>query len=235
MADVRRAQLRSAAAGIAERRTMLGPARARSAEYVVDPARSRCSRPASLFSLFLLALGKSPGDFFELVWRGGFGTAFSWQNTLQRAAPLILTALARGHPGPHRPGHDRRRGRAGASAASPRLRSPCRSSGHAPPVLVRCRHGARRRCSSARIWIGLAGWLRHERGVNETISSLLLTYIAIAIMNFFVEGALRDPGNPPTSPRPCRSATPTWSARFPAPTCIGASPSASCSPSCSTS
>ena len=45
------------------------------------------------------------------------------------------------------------------------------------------------------VWVGLAGYLRHKRGVNETISSLLLTYIAIAIMNFFVEGALRDPGS----------------------------------------
>ena len=43
---------------------------------------------------FLLALGKSPGDFYSLVWRGGFGTAFSIQNTLQRSAPLILTGLA---------------------------------------------------------------------------------------------------------------------------------------------
>ncbi len=42
-------------------------------------------------------------------------------------------------------------------------------------------------------WVGLAGYLRYKRGVNETISSLLLSYIAIAIMNFFVEGPLRDP------------------------------------------
>ena len=46
-----------------------------------------------LFSLLLLALGKSPIEFFELVERGGFGTAFSLQNTLQRSSPLILTAL----------------------------------------------------------------------------------------------------------------------------------------------
>ena len=44
--------------------------------------------------------------------------------------------------------------------------------------------------------VGLAGYLRYARGVNETISSLLLTYIGIAIMNFFVEGALRDSSNP---------------------------------------
>ena len=49
---------------------------------------------AALFALFLLALGKSPLDFVALVWRGGFGTSFSLQNTLQRSSPLILTALA---------------------------------------------------------------------------------------------------------------------------------------------
>jgi ABC-type uncharacterized transport system permease subunit len=54
---------------------------------------------------------------------------------------------------------------------------------------------AHRRWRSAAVWIGIAGWLKHMRGVNETISSLLLTYIAIAIMSFFVEGPLRDPGS----------------------------------------
>src|SRR5262249_58958568 len=41
------------------------------------------------------------------------------------------------------------------------------------------------------VWIALAGALRQYRGVNETISSLLLTYIAIALFNPFVEGPLR--------------------------------------------
>jgi simple sugar transport system permease protein len=44
-------------------------------------------------------------------------------------------------------------------------------------------------------WIALVGYLRHWRGVNETISSLLLSYIAIAVFNHLVEGALRDPGS----------------------------------------
>ena len=45
------------------------------------------------------------------------------------------------------------------------------------------------------ICIGLVGALRHYRGVNETISSLLVAYIAIAIMNQLVEGPLRDPAS----------------------------------------
>ena len=64
-----------------------------SAEYVCIPLFA-LGVSALLFSLFLLALGKSPVQFFSLVNTGGFGTAFSIQNTLQRASPLILTALA---------------------------------------------------------------------------------------------------------------------------------------------
>ena len=59
-----------------------------------DPAARACDRGVLLFALFLLAIGKSPVDFVYYVWRGGFGTAFSFQNTLQRSSPLILTALA---------------------------------------------------------------------------------------------------------------------------------------------
>jgi simple sugar transport system permease protein len=53
--------------------------------------------------------------------------------------------------------------------------------------------------------IALAGALRHWRGVNETISSLLLSSIAIAVMNQVVEGPMRDPASlnkPSTRPLP---------------------------------
>jgi simple sugar transport system permease protein len=45
------------------------------------------------------------------------------------------------------------------------------------------------------LWIMLAGGLRQYRGVNETISSLLLVYIALAILNHLVEGVMRDPAS----------------------------------------
>ena len=43
--------------------------------------------------------------------------------------------------------------------------------------------------------IALAGWLRQYRGINETISSLLLAYVAIGLFKHLVEGALRDPAS----------------------------------------
>ena len=46
-----------------------------------------------LFSLFILAIGKSPAMLFQLMYTGGFGRWFSVQNSLSRAAPLLLTAL----------------------------------------------------------------------------------------------------------------------------------------------
>ena len=47
----------------------------RAAEFVVMPAAA-ILLSAVLFSIFLLILGKSPVQFFELLWRGGFGTWF---------------------------------------------------------------------------------------------------------------------------------------------------------------
>lgn len=51
-----------------------------------------------LFGIFVAFAGVSPLDVYALMYKGAFGTWFSWQNTLQRAAPLILTALATALP-----------------------------------------------------------------------------------------------------------------------------------------
>lgn len=164
----------------------------RSAEYIAVPLFALVVSGV-LFAVFLVLIGKSPADFYSLLWRGGFGTAFSLQNTLQRAAPLIFTALAMAIPariGLIMIGGEGALVLSGFSAAAIAL--PL--IGVAPKFLLLPIMAAAAILVGA-LWVGLAGYLRHARGVNETISSLLLTYIAIAIMNFFVEGALRDPGS----------------------------------------
>ncbi|GAB5375758.1 MAG: ABC transporter permease [Acuticoccus sp.] len=149
---------------------------------------------AAVFALFLLVLGKSPVEYFELFWRGGFGTSFSLQNTLQRSAPLILTALAFAIPaqiGLVMIGAEGALVLGGFVAAAVAI--PMVSVGlWAPLTMVLMALTA---MAAGGAWIAIIGWLRHARGVNETISSLLMTYIAIAIMNFFVEGLLRDPAS----------------------------------------
>ncbi len=70
----------------------------------------------------------------------------------------------------------------------------------APPLIVQLVMAAAGMLAGA-AWIAFAGALRHWRGVNETISTLLLTYIGIAILNHMVEGVMRDPAslNKPSS------------------------------------
>src|ERR1700755_636748 len=46
-----------------------------------------------LFGVFVWFAGVSPVDVWATLFKGAFGDWFSWQNTLQRAAPLMLTAL----------------------------------------------------------------------------------------------------------------------------------------------
>ena len=46
-----------------------------------------------VFGIFMAALGQNPLEIYALIYKGAFASAFSWQNTLSRAAPLVLTAL----------------------------------------------------------------------------------------------------------------------------------------------
>jgi len=152
------------------------------------------------FSLFLFAIGKSPIEFYGLVYKAGFGTAFSWGNTLSRTAPLLLAALCVALPA--RLGLVVIGGEgaivlggvaAGAFAMTvPDLPGPV---GIGAMALLGAAVGG--------LWIGAIGFLRQRRGVNETIASLLMAYIAIALMNHLVEGPFRDPASlnkPSTAP-----------------------------------
>jgi simple sugar transport system permease protein len=181
----------------------IGSSRWRSdAEYVAIPLLA-IAASFLLFMVFLLAIGKSPVQFVELVWRGGFGTAFSLQNTLQRSSPLIMTALTVAIPariGLIIIGGEGALVLGGFAAAA--LAVPLIGVLPPMPTLVLMALVA---MAAGGVWIGLCGFLRYARGVNETISSLLLTYIGVAIMNFFVEGPLRDlsnPNKPSTKPLP---------------------------------
>ena len=146
----------------------------------------------AVFGVFVSFAGVSPVEVWVLLFKGAFGDWYSWQNTLQRAAPLMLTALCVAVPA--------RAGLViiGGEGALVLGGMACAVAGHnlPPPdgvfsIAVICAAGA----LAGALWIGLAGWLRQYRGVNETISSLLLAYIAIGLFKHLVEGSLRDPSS----------------------------------------
>ena len=145
-----------------------------------------------LFGLFVWCNGHDPVQAWGLLFRGAFGDAFSLQNTLQRAAPLMLTALCVAIPA--RAGLTVIGGEGalvlGGLAAAALPGAVHLHGGVAGSLLLLLAAAA-----AGAAWIALAGWLRQWRGVNETISSLLLGYIAIALFKHTVEGPLRDPAS----------------------------------------
>ncbi|MDE2396950.1 MAG: ABC transporter permease, partial [Burkholderiales bacterium] len=162
-----------------------------SAEAVLLPAGALAAALLA-FGVFVWFGGTSPLQTWALLFSGAFGNAFAWQNTLQRAAPLMLTALAVALPA-----------RAGLTviggegalvlgalgcAGLPYL-TPLPGNVVGTALVL----GAGALLGAA--WVALAGLLRQWRGVNETISSLLLSYIAIALFKHFVEGPMRDPAS----------------------------------------
>ena len=143
-----------------------------------------------LFGGFVSLAGVSALEVYHSIYRGAFGTWYSWQNTLTRAAPLMLTALATALParlGLIVIGGEGAVVLGGLAAA---LAGLALAQADAWTALIGMAAAA---MLAGGLLIGAAGWLRHARNVNETISSLLFNYIAIAVLSFLVVGPLRDP------------------------------------------
>jgi simple sugar transport system permease protein len=189
-----------------------GPWR-RAAEALAIPIAALAAAMA-VFGLFVAALGHNPLEIYALIYQGAFASAFSWQNTLSRAAPLVLTALCVALPAQAGlmviggEGAVVLGGLAAAvighllAGAAPTGMGAVPTGVGVAPIGVKVAMVTAGMAIGA-IWIALAGALRQYRGVNETISSLLLTYIAVAVFNHLVEGPLRDPSSlnkPSTAP-----------------------------------
>jgi simple sugar transport system permease protein len=162
---------------------------------------------AVLFAAFLAVAGADPFAAFEMIYIGAFGTWFSWQNTLQKASPLLLTGLAMALParvGLMVIGGEGALVIGGLACAviGPAFAGLAASAAGTLAAQALMLAGG---MAVGALWLMIPGALRFWRGVNETISSLLLNTIAIAVMNQLVEGPLRDPASlnkPSTVPLP---------------------------------
>jgi general nucleoside transport system permease protein len=152
-----------------------------------------------LFGVFVALAGVNPAAVYGYMVAGSVGSWFSVQNTLTRAAPLILTGLCTALPaqvGLMIIGGE------GAFVIGGLFAAMAGVALAAAPTLLALLAMAAAGIVAGGAWVAVAGALRHWRGVNETISSLLMNYIAIAILNQLVEGVFRDPRslNKPSSP-----------------------------------
>ncbi len=178
--------------------------RAREVLQSMLPALAALALTIVLFSLAVALAGFNPLEVWGLIVRGGFGDAFALQNTLQRAAPLMLTGLAVALPA--------QAGRVIIGAEGALVLGGLAASALGN-VLADAGAGrltvwpamAIAGALAGGVWIGSVGALREKREVNETIASLLMSFIAIALFNQCVETVLRDPASlnkPSTRPLP---------------------------------
>ncbi|MCA6572283.1 MAG: ABC transporter permease [Pseudanabaena sp. M158S2SP1A06QC] len=152
-----------------------------------------------VFGIFCAMQGKNPLAIYSTIYQSAFGNSFSWQGTLIRSAPLMLTSLCTALPamlGLTIIGNEGALIVGGLGAISIGLAL----SSSLPPILVQIAM-AMAGLITGGLWVMFVGAIKYYRGVNETISSLLMNYVAIAVLNTLVEGPMRDPSslNKPSS------------------------------------
>ena len=140
--------------------------------------------------IVIAALAGLPiGAVLRIMLVGAFGSVFAVEQTLRAATPLLLTGLAVAIPaqaGLMIIGTEGAFVIGGLAAAVVATVVPAPIA-----LLVLLVAGI----GFGAVWLAACGWLRARWNVHEAISSLLLTYIAIAVTNQLVEGLLRDPAS----------------------------------------
>jgi ABC-type uncharacterized transport system permease subunit len=138
-------------------------------------------------------MGYNAINVYGTMWKGSFSNWYNIQRGMTLAAPLLLTGLCVALP--LRLGMVIIGGEGafllGALAAA--------VTGHAfasSPPLISVLMMMLAASVAGGLWIALAGALRQFRGVNETISSLLLNYVAFNLLMHLIYGVLLDPNEP---------------------------------------
>jgi simple sugar transport system permease protein len=145
-----------------------------------------------LLGVFCATQGANPLGVFKAINRASFGSWYSFQNTLLRAAPLILTALCTALParlGLMVIGNEGALVAGGLAATITGLACAAFSPWVSLTAMVLAG------MVGGGLWVGVVGALHYYRGVNETISGLLMNYVAIALLNHLVNGPMRDPSS----------------------------------------
>ena len=143
-----------------------------------------------LFALFLLMIGADPLRVFTYMIEGSVGSSFSIQNTILMAGPLLFVAFCTALPAKLGMGVIGGEGALVIGGLVTAATGVALTDASYGVTIIGMFLAA---FLAGGCWIAIVGYLKHYKGANETIVSLLLNYIAIALMNHLVEGTLRDP------------------------------------------
>ena len=138
-----------------------------------------------LSAVLLLVLGKSLRDAYGALWDGSVGSAFAWGNTLNKGAALAFCALSFVVCFRARLISVGQEGQLyiGAMASTAVVLALDGAAPAAFSVAAAVAAGA----AGGAAWGALAGVLKVRFGVNETISTLLLNFVAIYVVGYSVQ------------------------------------------------
>lgn len=147
--------------------------------------------PLVIFALFLLTVGADPLNTYRSMAQSALGDFYGFSEVLIRATPFMLAGLATAVParvGFVNVGAEGQLaiGALFTASATLVLSSDLPGFIYIPLLIVGSMVGGA-------LWAGLAGWLRVRMGLNETIATLLLNYVATLTVAYCVHTFLKDP------------------------------------------
>ncbi len=138
-------------------------------------------------------------DAYEALFRGAFGTPAAWSETFVAATPLILAGLAVGfafRSGLFNIGGSGQALLGSLTAAYVGFHYDWPLAIHIPVALVAA-------AVAGGLWAGVAGLLKARTGAHEVISTIMLNYIALHLVDYllgtkpFLRPGRADPITPP--------------------------------------
>jgi simple sugar transport system permease protein len=142
----------------------------------------------AVFSLILLVVGKDPVKAYADTFAYTFGNAYGFSELLVRMSPLLLTAVAVALPsriGLINVGGEGQLYMGAWLASAGALAFPSLPAWILLPLMAACGF------AGGAVWAAVPGILRAKKLVNETITTLLLNYVAPMIISFFIFGPWR--------------------------------------------
>lgn len=149
-----------------------------------------CTAFLLLSGCYFLALGQPPLKMLTMLWAFSLGDGYSLAQTFAKTTPILLCALAAAIPGRLGLISVGAEGQLHAGAISGTAVVLVGSNLSAPLSLLLMLAAA---ALGGAIYGYLPGLLRTRLTINETISTLLLNYVAILWVNALVYGPWRDP------------------------------------------
>lgn len=143
-------------------------------------------------SIFLATVGRPPLATLAQMVLYAFGDSYSLSESLVKATPILLCALAVILParlGLITVGGEGQLYFGALTGTAIVIGFPTAPTLVLLPVMMLA--GA----AGGALWSGFAGLLRARCNVNETISTLLMNYVAVLLVNYVIYGAWKDPAS----------------------------------------